>query len=173
MGPTKAKLNIHVNVEHPNVDRGHVQDENNMENQHSKQRNVADENNMEPEDVEQGHVANEKNIMECKTNLNIHTNENNVRQLPVTKGVEPNPKGASNALEVECTLFGNFVDELNSFLAVGKHTNVVVLVHFGKVKSLQESNDVEYENFYISGDVGTDVVSYNCDDSNGKAKTAG
>ncbi|KAH1068877.1 hypothetical protein GYH30_006448, partial [Glycine max] len=50
--------------------------------------------------------------------------------------------------KVECTLFGNFVDELNSFLAVGKHTNVVVLVHFGKVKSLQGNNLYNVQNYF-------------------------
>lgn len=38
---------------------------------------------------------------------------------------------------IECTLFGPYVDELNTFLASVEIHNVVVIVQFAKVKSFQ------------------------------------
>ena len=35
---------------------------------------------------------------------------------------------------MECTLFGNYVDELNAFLSSGELLNVVISVQFAKVK---------------------------------------
>jgi len=39
-----------------------------------------------------------------------------------------------NSLRMECTLFGNYVDELNAFLSSGELQNVVISVQFAKVK---------------------------------------
>jgi len=39
-----------------------------------------------------------------------------------------------NSFRIECTLFGNYVDELNVFLSSGEVQNVVVSIEFAKVK---------------------------------------
>jgi len=39
-----------------------------------------------------------------------------------------------NSFLMECTLFGNYFDELNAFLSCGELQNVVISVHFAKVK---------------------------------------
>jgi len=38
---------------------------------------------------------------------------------------------------MECTLFGNYVDELNAFLSSRELQNVVISVQFAKVKIVQ------------------------------------
>jgi len=42
-----------------------------------------------------------------------------------------------NRFRTECTLFGNYVDELNAFLSSGGVQNVVVSIEFAKVKVFQ------------------------------------
>jgi len=42
-----------------------------------------------------------------------------------------------NSFRIECTLFGNYVDELNAFLPSAEVQNVVVSIEFGKVKVFQ------------------------------------
>lgn len=38
---------------------------------------------------------------------------------------------------MECTLFGTYVEELNTFLSSGDTENAVVIVQFAKVKNFQ------------------------------------
>ena len=42
-----------------------------------------------------------------------------------------------NSFRIECTLFGNYVDELNALLSYVEVQNVVVSIEFGKVKLFQ------------------------------------
>ena len=42
-----------------------------------------------------------------------------------------------NSFRMECTLFGNYVDELNAFLSRGELQNVIISVQFAKVKIFQ------------------------------------
>ena len=51
---------------------------------------------------------------------------------------------------MECTLFGNYVDELNSFLSSGKLQNVVISLQFAKVKIFQGMLTHETYFFYYS-----------------------
>ncbi|XP_068477222.1 uncharacterized protein [Phaseolus vulgaris] len=44
----------------------------------------------------------------------------------------------ADGYRIECTLFGNYVDELNAFLSSGKLENIVISVHFAKVKIFQD-----------------------------------
>ncbi|ESW18140.1 hypothetical protein PHAVU_006G016100 [Phaseolus vulgaris] len=43
-----------------------------------------------------------------------------------------------DGFHIECTLFGNYVDELNAFLSSAEVQNVVVSIEFGKVKVFQD-----------------------------------
>ena len=38
---------------------------------------------------------------------------------------------------MECTLFGNYVDELNAFLSCGELQDIVISVQFSKVNIFQ------------------------------------
>ncbi|KAK8467756.1 hypothetical protein PHAVU_007G143500, partial [Phaseolus vulgaris] len=44
----------------------------------------------------------------------------------------------ADGYRIECTLFGNYVDELNAFLSFGEVENIVISVHFAKVKIFQD-----------------------------------
>jgi replication factor A1 len=39
--------------------------------------------------------------------------------------------------KIQCTLFGNYVDELNAFLGAGDCNNAVVIMQFAKAKNFQ------------------------------------
>ena len=39
-----------------------------------------------------------------------------------------------SSFRIQCTLFGNYVDQLNAFLAAGEVENVVIAIQFAKVK---------------------------------------
>lgn len=45
--------------------------------------------------------------------------------------------------KIQCTLFGSYVDDLNSFLASGETQNTVVFVQLGKVKSFQDKVHIQ------------------------------
>ncbi|XP_068487118.1 uncharacterized protein [Phaseolus vulgaris] len=44
----------------------------------------------------------------------------------------------ADGYRIECTLFGSYVDELNAFLSSGELENIVISVHFAKVKIFQD-----------------------------------
>jgi hypothetical protein len=39
--------------------------------------------------------------------------------------------------KIQCTLFGNYCDELNNFIAAGDVQNAVVIIQLAKVKNFQ------------------------------------
>jgi len=59
------------------------------------------------------------------------------RSSTIPKFVLHNSNFIYNSLRMECTLFGNYVDELNAFLSSGELQNVVISVQFAKVKIFQ------------------------------------
>jgi len=59
------------------------------------------------------------------------------RSTTIPKFVLHNSNFIYNSLRMECTLFGNYVDELNTFLSSGELQNVVISLQFAKVKIFQ------------------------------------
>ncbi|XP_027927588.1 uncharacterized protein LOC114184479 [Vigna unguiculata] len=48
-----------------------------------------------------------------------------------------------DGLQLECTLFGQYVDMLNAFLASGEDQHVVIALHYCKVKTFQDKVSIQ------------------------------
>ncbi|XP_068480801.1 replication factor A protein 1-like [Phaseolus vulgaris] len=59
-----------------------------------------------------------------------------------------------DGFRIQCTLFGNYVDQLNAFLAAGEVENVVIAIQFAKVKLFRD-------NIYIQNCIDCTKVKYN------------
>ncbi|XP_068503932.1 replication protein A 70 kDa DNA-binding subunit B-like [Phaseolus vulgaris] len=59
-----------------------------------------------------------------------------------------------DGFRIQCTLFGNYVDQLNAFLAAGEVENVVIAIQFAKVKLFRD-------NIYIQNCIDCTKVEYN------------
>ncbi|XP_068497907.1 uncharacterized protein [Phaseolus vulgaris] len=46
----------------------------------------------------------------------------------------------ADGYHIECTLFGNYVDELNAFLSSGELENIVISVHFAKTRMIESTD---------------------------------
>ncbi|XP_068483227.1 uncharacterized protein [Phaseolus vulgaris] len=62
--------------------------------------------------------------------------------------------GYVSSFRIQCTLFGNYVDQLNAFLAAGEVENVVIAIQFAKVKLFRD-------NIYIQNCIDCTKVEYN------------
>lgn len=51
--------------------------------------------------------------------------------------------------KLQCTLFGTYVDELNTFLATGETANVVVSIQLAKVKVFQGIITYHINNVFV------------------------
>ncbi|KAK2455293.1 replication protein A 70 kDa DNA-binding subunit E [Trifolium repens] len=49
----------------------------------------------------------------------------------------------ANGSKIQCTLFGNYVDELNAFLGAGDCNNAVVILQFAKAKNFQDKIHIQ------------------------------
>ncbi|XP_027903772.1 uncharacterized protein LOC114163676 [Vigna unguiculata] len=49
----------------------------------------------------------------------------------------------ADGLQLECTLFGQYVDMLNAFLASGEDQHVVIALHYCKVKTFQDKVSIQ------------------------------
>ncbi|KAK2449021.1 replication protein A 70 kDa DNA-binding subunit E [Trifolium repens] len=49
----------------------------------------------------------------------------------------------ANGSKIQCTLFGNYVDELNVFLGAGDCNNAVVIMQFAKAKNFQDKIHIQ------------------------------
>ncbi|KAK8464694.1 hypothetical protein PHAVU_010G059600 [Phaseolus vulgaris] len=59
-----------------------------------------------------------------------------------------------DGFRIQCTLFGNYVDQLNAYLAAGEVENVVIAIQFAKVKLFRD-------NIYIQNCIDCTKVEYN------------
>ncbi|XP_027922837.1 uncharacterized protein LOC114180740 [Vigna unguiculata] len=62
----------------------------------------------------------------------------------------------ADGLQLECTLFGQYVDMLNAFLASGEDQHVVIALHYCKVKTFQDKVSIQ-------NCVNCTKIIFNCD----------